>query len=73
MKKVLLSFTVFCMTLGTTFAQNIPVDPAVRTGTLANGMKYYIKKNTKPEKKVEFRLAINVGSILEDDNRARPL
>lgn len=69
MKKVLLSFTVFCMTLGTTFAQNIPVDPAVRTGTLANGMKYYIKKNTKPEKKVEFRLAINVGSILEDDNQ----
>ncbi len=57
------------MTLGTTFAQNIPVDPAVRTGTLSNGMKYYIKKNTKPEKKVEFRLAINVGSILEDDNQ----
>lgn len=69
MKKILLGFTVLVMTLGNTFAQNIPVDPAVRTGTLANGMKYYIKKNTKPEKKVEFRLAINVGSILEDDNQ----
>ena len=69
MKKILLGFTLAVMTMGTAFAQNIPVDPAVRTGTLANGMKYYIKKNTKPEKKVEFRLAINVGSILEDDNQ----
>ncbi len=69
MKKILLGFTLAVMTMGTAFAQNVPVDPAVRTGTLANGMKYYIKKNTKPEKKVEFRLAINVGSILEDDNQ----
>ena len=51
------------------FAQNIPVDPSVRTGTLPNGMKYYIKKNTMPEKKVDFRLAINAGSILEDENQ----
>ena len=69
MKKILLGFTLVVMSMGTVFAQNIPVDPAVRTGTLSNGMKYYIKKNTKPEKKVEFRLAINVGSILEDDNQ----
>ena len=32
-------------------------------------MKYYIKKNTMPEKKVDFRLAINAGSILEDENQ----
>ena len=38
------------------FAQNIPADPSVRIGTLPNGMKYYIKKNTLPEKKVDFRL-----------------
>ena len=51
------------------FAQNIPLDPSVRTGTLSNGMKYYIKKNVKPEKKVEFRLAINAGSINEDEDQ----
>ena len=47
----------------------IPFDPAVRTGKLANGLTYYIRKNAKPEKKVDLRLVINAGSILEDDNQ----
>lgn len=59
---------VFLMSAGVS-AQNIPMDASVKTGTLPNGMKYYIKKNTLPEKKVDFRLAINAGSILEDENQ----
>lgn len=55
--------------VGNGIAQKIPVDNSVRMGTLANGMKYYIKKNVKPEKKVEMRLAINAGSVLEDENQ----
>lgn len=47
----------------------MPIDPNVRIGTLDNGMTYIIRKNSKPENKVEMRLAINVGSILEDDNQ----
>lgn len=47
----------------------IPVDESVRMGTLPNGMKYYIKQNAKPEKRVELRLAVNAGSILEDDDQ----
>ncbi|PID88363.1 MAG: peptidase M16 [Bacteroidia bacterium] len=50
-------------------AQNVPVDKSIRIGTLKNGMKYYIKKNQKPEKKVELRLVINAGSILEDEDQ----
>lgn len=69
MKKVLSSFAVIFLMSSNVFAQNIPMDPSVRTGTLSNGMKYYIKKNTLPEKKVDFRLAINAGSILEDENQ----
>ncbi|MBQ0152650.1 MAG: insulinase family protein [Chryseobacterium sp.] len=69
MKKILLSLGVVFMASANGFAQNIPVDASVRTGTLSNGMKYYIKKNTLPEKKVDFRLAINAGSILEDENQ----
>lgn len=68
MKKVLLSLGMIFMA-SNAFAQNIPMDASVKTGTLPNGMKYYIKKNTLPEKKVDFRLAINAGSILEDDNQ----
>ncbi|WP_407483206.1 M16 family metallopeptidase [Elizabethkingia meningoseptica] len=69
MKKSLLSFAIVFIAGTHVFAQNIPVDPSVRIGTLQNGMKYYIKKNTLPEKKVDFRLAINAGSILEDENQ----
>jgi len=47
----------------------IPVSPDVKTGTLPNGLKYYIKYNQKPEKKVELRLAVNAGSILEDNDQ----
>ncbi|MDQ0592968.1 zinc protease [Chryseobacterium ginsenosidimutans] len=69
MKKMLSSLAVIFLMSANGFAQNIPMDSSVKTGTLSNGMKYYIKKNTLPEKKVDFRLAINAGSILEDENQ----
>ena len=47
----------------------LPVDPNIRRGTLDNGLTYYIRKNDKPENRVELRLAVNAGSILEDDNQ----
>src|SRR5689334_1919431 len=47
----------------------IPVSPDIRKGKLANGLTYYIRKNSKPEKKVELRLAIKAGSILEADDQ----
>ncbi|HNJ59448.1 MAG TPA: insulinase family protein, partial [Chitinophagaceae bacterium] len=59
------------LTVSFSYAQNtpLPVDPSVKIGQLANGLKYYIKSNKKPEKKVELRLVINAGSILEDDDQ----
>lgn len=47
----------------------LPIAPDIKTGVLPNGLTYYIKKNTKPEKKMELRLAVNAGSILEDDDQ----
>lgn len=49
--------------------QPLPLDPAVIHGTLPNGMQYFIRKNTKPEKRMELRLAVNAGSIQEDDDQ----
>jgi len=46
----------------------IPFDPQVKKGTLKNGLTYYIRHNPKPENKVELRLAVKVGSILEEDH-----
>jgi len=48
---------------------NIPVDPNVKIGKLANGLSYYIRNNGKPEDKVELRLAVNAGSIMETDRQ----
>jgi zinc protease len=47
----------------------IPFDPAVKTGKLKNGLTYYIRKNSKPENKVDLRLVINAGSVLEEDDQ----
>ncbi len=49
--------------------QLIPNNPNVVTGTLSNGLKYYIQNNGKPANKVELRLIVNAGSILEDDDQ----
>lgn len=50
-------------------ADPIPVAPNIKKGTLANGLTYYIRQNSKPEKKVELRLVIKAGSILESDEQ----
>jgi zinc protease len=47
----------------------IPLDPHIRLGKLANGLTYYIEKNAKPDKRVELRLVVNAGSVLEDDDQ----
>ncbi len=49
--------------------ENIPIDPNVKLGTLTNGLSYYIRNNGKPEDKVELRLVVNAGSIMEADRQ----
>ncbi|HOH46262.1 MAG TPA: hypothetical protein PLX59_00350, partial [Candidatus Cloacimonadota bacterium] len=45
-------------------SQPLPQDPDVLSGTLPNGLKYYIQRNAIPESKLELRLFVNVGSIV---------
>ena len=47
----------------------IPPEPEVVTGTLDNGLTYYIHENNEPENRTELRLVVNAGSILEDDDQ----
>lgn len=49
--------------------ETLPLDAKVRTGTLPNGMKYYIKFNAKPEKRAELRLVVNSGATMENDDQ----
>ncbi len=41
------------------------LDPSVRSGVLPNGMRYYVLKNQVPPKRVEMRLVVKAGSLLE--------
>lgn len=47
----------------------LPINPQLKLGKLDNGLTYYIQKNNKPEKRVELRLVVKAGSILEDDDQ----
>jgi len=49
--------------------KKLPADPKVKIGKLPNGLKYYIVKNDKPENKVQLRLVVNAGSVLEDPDQ----
>ena len=41
----------------------LPQDPAVTIGTLDNGLRYYIRQNSRPEARAELRLVVNAGSV----------
>jgi zinc protease len=47
----------------------LPVDPVVSVGTLSNGLKYYVRRNARPEHRVQLRLAVKTGSVFEDDDQ----
>jgi zinc protease len=47
----------------------LPLNHSVRTGRLANGLTYFVRKNARPEKRVELWLAVNAGSVLEDEDQ----
>jgi zinc protease len=50
-------------------ATPLPVDPAITTGVLPNGLHYYIRVNHRPENRAELRLVVNAGSVLEDSSQ----
>ncbi len=46
-----------------------PIDKNVRIGTLANGLKYYVRANKTPEKHAHLRIIVKTGSAYEDDDQ----
>ena len=47
----------------------MPVDPEVATGTLPNGLRYYVRANARPARRIELRLVVKAGSVLEDPDQ----
>ena len=48
---------------------DIAKDPNLRVGELDNGLRYMILPHPWPEGKVSFRLHIDAGSFMEDDDQ----
>jgi zinc protease len=49
--------------------RTLPIDPAVKTGRLPNGLRYFIRENKRPANRVSMRLAVNAGAIQEDPDQ----
>ncbi len=47
----------------------IPIDPAIVSGRLANGLTYFVRQNAEPPDRVELRLVVDAGSVLEEDDQ----
>lgn len=51
--------------------ENLPIsmDSAIVFGTLENGMNYYVGNNTNPKNRIQLRLVVKAGSIMEDEDQ----
>ena len=70
--RLLLAFigvVTFATTASAQMTDPLPLDPAVRKGTLPNGLTYYVRHNETPKGQADFYIAQKVGSILEEDNQ----
>ena len=48
---------------------DLPSDPGIIWGRLDNGLRYALRYNAEPRGRISARLALNVGSIYENDNQ----
>ena len=65
----ILSALILTLVTLTVQGQSLPMDPAVRYGTLDNGLTYYISQTPKATEKAEFYIVQRVGSILEEEHQ----
>ena len=47
----------------------VPFDASITTGTLKNGLRYFVRANGQPLNRAELRLVVNAGSLVEDDDQ----
>jgi len=73
MKRLVWLLVAFSIAVFTGMAQqqipSVPVDQAVRTGKLDNGLTYYIRQNALPENQAYFYIVQKVGSMQEEESQ----
>src|SRR5262245_51369391 len=50
-------------------AEITALDPQIKIGKLSNGLTYYVMEHKMPEQRAALWLAVNAGSVLEDDDQ----
>ncbi|HYB97212.1 MAG TPA: insulinase family protein [Vicinamibacterales bacterium] len=49
--------------------RTLPIDPAVKSGKLPNGLTYFIRENKRPAGRVAMRLAVDAAAIQEEPDQ----
>ncbi|CAA6820923.1 MAG: Probable zinc protease pqqL (EC [uncultured Sulfurovum sp.] len=64
-------FLIFLLVISLTIlhSKELTTNKNLIEGELSNGFKYSILKNSKPKKRAEFRLLVNIGSLEEDEDQ----
>lgn len=68
-KKIALFLAFYLCSTHFLYANKLPIDRYLINGTLSNGFKYTIRKNSKPAKSASLRLIVKAGSLDEDDDQ----
>ena len=50
-------------------AAPMPLEPQIHVGHLANGLTYYVMNHASPPHRAQVWLAVDAGSVLEDDDQ----
>jgi zinc protease len=66
---ILLPALGYSQTSQADLSAKLPLDPEVTIGKLPNGLTYYIRRNPLPAGRAEVWLAVNAGSVLEDEDQ----
>jgi len=72
---LLASFVLTCVSFSSPDIANlgketdrVPLTSRAITGTLPNGLRYFILENRMPENRAHLALVVNAGSVLEKDD-----
>ena len=74
-KRLIRAFGVLVLVAAAAAAQTfnvqdvIPLDKAIHSARLPNGLTYYVRQNSRPAKRVSLRLAVKAGSLNEADDQ----
>ena len=67
--RIIVVLAVVAQVLTLAAQEVVPIDPEVRTGTLSNGLTYYVRHNNYPRNRADFFIAQRVGSLQEKESQ----